>query len=40
MNKLLLPLVIVNISVIFLMGIIIFKEEKIQKYIYGNIYKQ
>ena len=35
MNNLLIPLIIVNISVLFLMGIIIFKEKKISKYIYG-----
>lgn len=35
MNNLLIPLIIVNISVLFLMGIIIFKENKIPKYIYG-----
>ena len=35
MNNLLIPLIIVNISVLFLMGIIIFKEKKIPKYIYG-----
>uniref|UniRef100_A0A6C0JST7 Uncharacterized protein n=1 Tax=viral metagenome TaxID=1070528 RepID=A0A6C0JST7_9ZZZZ len=34
MNNLLIPLIIVNISVLFLMGIIIF-EKKIPKYIYG-----
>ena len=35
-DDLLIPLIIVNISVLFLVFIIIFKENKIPKFTYGN----
>ena len=33
-NNLLIPLIITNLSVLFLVGIVIFKEKKVPKYIY------